>query len=108
MDTVRKFARLILQNLMNVFITELILFLIIVFLNEEYVSFRRTGCLIFLSCLIGGHHYCFLSFLFHSLRSIKHAMKNNSPLCNKLNSKQHQYIYIKPLTDLIISTLILV
>ena len=80
MDTVRKFAGLILLNLMNVFITELILFLIIVFLNEEYVSFRRTGCLIFLSCLIGGHHYCFLSFLFLSLRSIKHAMKNNSPL----------------------------
>ena len=34
MDTVRKFASLILQNLKNVFITELILFLIIVFLNE--------------------------------------------------------------------------
>ena len=68
MDTVRKFARLILLNLMNVFITEL-LFLIIIILF-----------LTFLSCLIGGHHYCFLSFLFLSLRSIKHAMKNNSPL----------------------------
>ena len=65
MDTVRKFARLILQNLMNVFITELILFLIIVFLNEEYVSFRRTGCLIFLSCLIGGTFtVIFLVFFF--------------------------------------------
>ena len=81
MDTVRKFARLILRNLMNIFITELISFLIIDFFNEEYVSFRRTGCFISLSCLIGGHHYSFLChFLFLSLRSIKHAMKNNSPL----------------------------
>ena len=65
MDTVRKFARLMLQNFMNVFITELFLFLIIVFSNEEYVSFRRTGCLIFLSCLIEGTFtVIFLVFFF--------------------------------------------
>ena len=51
---------------MNVFVTELILFLIIVFLNEEYVSFRRTGCLIFLSCLIGGT-FTVIFFLFFFL-----------------------------------------
>ena len=58
-------SRLISQNLiMNAFITELILFLIIVFLNEEYVSFRRTVCLTFLSCLIGGHSLLFSFFSF--------------------------------------------
>ena len=60
-------ARLISQNLiMNAFITELILFLIIVFLNEEYVSFRRTGCLTFLSCFSWGT-FTVVFFLFFFL-----------------------------------------
>ena len=60
-------ARLISQNLiMNTFITELILFLIIVFLNEEYVSFRRTGCLTFLSCFSWGT-FTVVFFLFFFL-----------------------------------------
>ena len=52
MDTVRKFARLILQNFMNVFITELFLFLIIVFSNGEKNTCLSEGRVVLFSFLV--------------------------------------------------------